>query len=208
MPLPRYLLSAALVLAGVVGPGAFPAAAHPFGPPLTAEVSVDGSTVEVRWSGAEDDWMALGDVTGAFAATSDPARTGAEILTDSPQVRNYLLDNVSVHQESRSCAGEWVGIDDLLEDGAHLRFRCHQPPETVELTLTPLTDVNQAYRTVVRAGGQQILFTAAEPRHALDLSGTSGGGSQSRVLLLSSAGAVVLAGGLVWGASARRERTA
>lgn len=208
MPMRRLLLTVTVVLASVVGPGTVAALAHPFGPPLTADVSRQGATIEVRWSGAEDDWMALGEATGAFAAASDPARTGAEILADSATVRDYLLDNVSVHQEGSRCAAEWVGIDDLLEGGAHLRFRCPQPGDTVELTLTALTDVNQAYRTVVTAGGEQILFTATESRHALDLTGASGGGGQTGVLLLSCAGAALLAGGLVWGASARRGRGA
>lgn len=205
MLLSRHLATCALAATCLVGVGALGAAAHPFGPPLTADVTAHGSTVEVTWSGAEDDWMALGELSGAFAAPSDQARTGTEILMEAPEVRDYLLEHVTVHQDNTACGATWEGIEDLLDGGALLHFECAQPVASVEVEITALTDVNQAYRTVVTAGGEQTLFTAVDPRHTLDLTAaaTSGGGDNTPVLVLSSAGALVLAVGLVWGASAR-----
>lgn len=211
MPSPRRRTALLLAAVATAGIGAVPAAAHPFGPPLTANATAQGSTVTVLWSGAEDDWMSLGERTGAFAGAAKP-QTGAETIMTSPEVRDYLMANIAVSQSGVECAGSWQGIDDLLTTGARLTFECPQPVTTIDLTVTPLTDINEAYRTVVTAGSEQTLFTAAAPTHQVapdhsEAVGAGGGGGQSdngELLLLGGAGALVAGVGVLWGVLSRR----
>lgn len=204
MPLTSRVPAIALAAVAALGVGGAAASAHPFGPPLTATLTAEGTTVEVVWSGAEDDWMALGEWTGAFAAAGEESRTGTQILMECPEVRDYLLDNIAVTQQGQDCAGTWEGIEDLLDTGATLHFDCPTPVTTVDVSVTALTDINEAYRTVVTAGGQQTLFTATDPHHALDITQTAGDADRAPVLMLSSAGVAVLAVGAAWAFTARR----
>lgn len=195
-------LALALTLTLALGQ-ASTAQAHPFGPPLTASVTTQGSTVAVSWTGAPDDWMALGDFIGAFAASTDSSRTGAEVLASSPQVQAYLMEHVAVSQGGHACTASWQHAPRMVEDGAQLEFQCPAPVSVVDVRVSALTDVNDAYRTVVTAGGQQVLFTAAQPQHTLDLSGVTGQ-DRTPVLLLSGAGAAVLMLGAGWAFVNRR----
>ena len=198
------LATSVLVLGTVaVGSAATPAQAHPFGPPLTATVAGDGQQVDITWTGADDDWMALGNWTGAFGAATDTTKTGSQVLADSPEVRDYLLDHVRVSQSGQECGARWEQIDDVLEDGAHLVFDCPAPVVVVDVQVSAMTDVNEAYRTVVSSSGQQTLFTAAEPTHTLDLTARPGGDT-TPVLLLSGAGVAILAAGGTWAYASRR----
>jgi hypothetical protein len=127
-----------------------PAAAHPFGPPLTAKLGVDGSRVTVTWAAAEDDWLNLGEHVGAFAAGPE-MRTGEEKLQRSTPLRDYLRDHITVRQQGTECPGSDIELRRLLEVGALLTFDCASPVDTVHVTVSALSDVNPAYRTVVTA---------------------------------------------------------
>lgn len=179
---------------------ATPASAHPFGPPSTARVSADGSRVAVSWSAAEDDWVALGRHVGAFDGAS-PDVTGAELLRRSPGVRDYLLGRITVSQSGQRCAADLAALDDVLADGARLTFDCPGPVVDVDITLTALTDVNDAYRTVLRADTpatpDQALFTAAAPTQHITFSASGSGGVRRTVVMVAAGTAAVLVIGLL-----------
>jgi hypothetical protein len=176
------------------------ARAHPFGPPSTARVSVDGSRLAVSWQAAEDDWVALGRHVGAFDGAS-PDVTGADLLRRSPAVRDYLLDRIAVNQGGRRCTGDLAALEDVLARGARLTFECPAPVAEVDLTVTALTDVDGAYRTVLRADTpatpDQALFTATAPTQHITFTASGGSGVRRSVVTVAIGAAAVLALGLV-----------
>ncbi|MCX4471764.1 hypothetical protein C5N14_21155 [Micromonospora sp. MW-13] len=196
------LLAGAAALSAAVGPAA-PAGAHPFGPPSTAGVSVDGARVALVWQAAEDDWVALGQSVGAFedptAGAVDTALTGEQKLQRSAAVREYLLRHVDVRQAGRTCAEELLPLERLLAEGARFRFDCPEPVTEVRLTVTALTDLNPAYRTMVTArtpmAPAQALFTATGTSHDLRATAT-GGGRPGAVTAVAAGTGLAAAGGL------------
>lgn len=174
---------------------AAPAAAHPFGPPSTARIDADGTTVTLSWLAAEDDWVALGNSLGAFDAST--VATGEEKLRRSPAVRDYLLDTITVSQGGRACPGELAPLADLVATGARLTFSCARPVSEVDVTLSALTDLNEAYRTVLTAESatpDRVLFTAATDTTRLRFS--SGGSGVTGAVAGLAIGTVVAAVGL------------
>ena len=168
--------------------------AHPFGPPLTATLSTDGTQVTLQWVAADDDWVSLGEHVGAFDVADADALTGAELLARSPGVTDYLLEHLTVAQDGTACEGRVDAIDPLGE-GARLVFDCAEPVSEVELTVSALTDINESYRTVVSNEGQTgTLFTAETATQQWDL---DAGGASTLPLLI--AGAVLLVAGAVAG---------
>ncbi|MDQ7903009.1 hypothetical protein RB614_00555 [Phytohabitans sp. ZYX-F-186] len=204
----RPVLVVAAALAAAFLLPATPAAAHPFGPPSTARVSADGSRVAVSWQAAEDDWVALGRHVGAFD-TASPDVTGAELLRRSPGVRDYLLGRIAVSQGGRPCAADLAELEDVLAQGARLTFDCPGQVAEVDLTVTALTDVNEAYRTVLRADTpatpDQALFTAAVPTQHITFAASGGSGVRRSVVRVAIATAAVLVLGLGF-FLARRQR--
>ncbi|GAA2069851.1 hypothetical protein [Actinomadura alba] len=185
------LVAGVAAVAGVVGPAAA-AAAHPFGPPSTARISVDGSRVAISWLAAEDDWVALGQSVGAF---EDPGTgavstdlTGEQKLQRSPAVRDYLLKTITVAQDGRPCEGRLAGLDRLLAEGARLTFDCPAPVVVIDVGVGALTDLNQAYRTMLTsespATPSRSLFTATQRTQRLRFSGSGG----SRAVVTTSVG--------------------
>lgn len=195
----RLALVAAVAAVVALFP-ATPAGAHPFGPPSTARVSVDGSRLAVSWQAAEDDWVALGRHVGAFDGAS-PDVTGADLLRRSPAVRDYLLDRIAVNQGGRRCTGDLAALDDVLARGAQLTFECPAPVAEVDVTVTALTDVDGAYRTVLRADTpatpDQALFTATAPTQHITFTASGGGGVRRSVVTVAVGAAGVLALGVV-----------
>ena len=175
---------------------AAPAAAHPFGPPSTARAEADGRTVTLSWAAAEDDWVALGTSLGAF--DSSTATTGEEKLRRSPAVRDYLLDKITVSQAGRACRGELAPLADLVGSGARFTFSCAAPVSEVDIRLGALTDLNEAYRTVLTAEAatpDRALFTAAQDTMRLRFSG--GGSGVTGSVVGVAAGTVVAAAGVL-----------
>ncbi|MDW5325159.1 hypothetical protein [Plantactinospora sp. KLBMP9567] len=194
-------LACLAVLSALAVP-ATPAAAHPFGPPSTARISVHGSRVDLAWLAAEDDWVALGQSLGAF---EDPRLgavatnlTGEQKLQRSPRVHDYLLERISVRQDGSPCPGRLDTLDRLLDEGARLTFDC--PAEVVDLDVTvgALTDLNEAYRTMLTsqtpAAPDRALFTAAEQTHRVRFAPGAGGLPASTVRTLAGVGAALLVG--------------
>lgn len=190
--------AAIVVLAGTATPllGPAPAAqAHPFGPPLTAHLVPDERRPSLVWHGAEDDWTALGDALGVFA-DPDPGRTGAQLLSAAPQVREYLEETLRLRQGGADCRSIAEPGDDVVEDGIRVVFDCPLPPGDdgrVELTVESMLDLHAAYRTAVtvEGTGTTLLFTGDEPTQDLT---TAGAGSTPALALGGGAVAVALLG--------------
>lgn len=210
-PLARCVTASLLVVASIVLV-ATPVSAHPFGPPLTAELTTSEDTVVVRWAAAEDDWVTLGRAVGAFdeqlpdddggpgeqvTRADDGQVTGLERLRRSRSVQAYLLDHVAIRQGGAPCTGRVTDTDDLLGRGAELTFRCRTTVSDVDVRITALTDLHEAYRTVATAGGTRQLYTRAAPVHRWDLAGAVGGTSPvsgaAVVIVVIAAGIVALA---------------
>lgn len=205
----RLVAAAATAVAAVVTTGvaaAPPAGAHPFGPPLQARLDVDGAEVAVTWTAAEDDWVNLGEHLDAFTTQTDEdgtPLTGAELLARSDNLPSYLLSHVVIEQDGEPCEGQVTQLRDLLTLGAQLAYTCPRPVDTIELTVTTLTDVNENYRTVVTSDGAsepaQALFTSTTATQRWSFDAASGGGTAQ--VALTTAGGLVLAaltGGLLW----------
>ncbi|MFF0449346.1 hypothetical protein ACFYT4_23555 [Streptomyces sp. NPDC004609] len=114
--------------------------AHPFGTPPVVRIEATGTTVDAVWSAQADDVAVL-----------------------RKQPAGYLRSHVVVRQDGRPCPVE-------REEGLELRFGCPEPVERIDLTVTALTDVDSAYRTLsVTDTGGGGLHTAGEPTRTLDL---------------------------------------
>lgn len=178
------------------------AAAHPFGPPSTARIAVDGDRVTLAWLPAEDDWVALGQSLGAFedpATGADTTLTGEQKLARSAAVRDYLLAHVGVTQGGRPCAAELEPLERLLAEGARFGFECPEPVVTVDVRIAALTDLHQAYRTVLTsdtpAEPAKVLFTKAEDTRSVRFDAPEGGGvplAVPAVALVAVLGVLVL----------------
>ncbi|GAA2213599.1 hypothetical protein GCM10009850_090620 [Nonomuraea monospora] len=159
-PLPARRLCVLLIAAALLLVPARAASAHPFGPPSTARVGADGNRVTLAWLPAEDDWVALGRSVGVFEA-ADTSMTGEQKLAGSAAVRDYLLARVGVTQAGRPCAARLAPLERLLAEGARFSFECPDPVVDVDVRVGALTDLHEAYRTMLTAE------TPAEPAKAL-----------------------------------------
>ncbi|MEU6019379.1 hypothetical protein ABZ826_36950 [Streptomyces sp. NPDC047515] len=142
-------LTAALTLLGTTGT----AEAHPFGAPPVAQVRAEGRTVEITWSAQQNDLDALHQ-----AAKGDDA--------------TYLGSHITVRQDGRECRLGAVDTPQLASKGALIHYTCPHAVDTVAVTITALTDVNPAYRTIsVTQKGGGGLHTASDPTRTLALGG-------------------------------------
>ncbi|WP_116951178.1 hypothetical protein [Jiangella endophytica] len=161
-------LAAAALTGGV-------AQAHPFGDPQTARVGADGDTVHVSWRAAADDLSALAIELrvvesgrtfvyqdGALVPEeSDP--TDVDALAAAPEFAGYLLERIRVRAGGQDCAGSVGALDRLADDGAELSFTCAGPVRTAEVSISTLTDLHAAYRTLATgAGDQGHVYTLAD----------------------------------------------
>lgn len=209
----RRLVAAAIAAVvpavGVAVIAAPPASAHPFGPPLSGRLDVDGAEVTVTWTAAEDDWVNLGNFLGAFTDQTDQTGgtddqlTGADLLAQSDNLPSYLLSHFVIEQAGQPCQGQVTELQDLLTLGAQMVYTCPQPVTTVDLTVTTLTDINEAYRTVVTSDvpsePAQGLFTTTTATQQWSFDEAAAGGTAQVALI--AAGALVLAalaGGILW----------
>ena len=127
--------------------------------------------------------------------------TGAELLRRSPRVRDYLLGRIAVSQGGRPCAGDLAALGDVLAEGARLTFDCPAPVVDVDLTVTALTDVNDAYRTVLRADTpatpDQALFTTSAPTQHITFTASGGDTVRRSVVAVAGGTVAVLVIGLI-----------
>jgi ABC-type nickel/cobalt efflux system permease component RcnA len=137
------LLLLAAVLALLLG-SAGTAQAHPFGTPPVVKIEAAGTAVDATWSAQRDDIAVLKNESGGDEA-------------------GYLRSHIVVRQDGRPCRVDRA-------DGVKLHFVCPRPVDRIELTVTVLTDVDPAYRTLSVTGtGSGGLHTAQEPTRTLTL---------------------------------------
>lgn len=151
------------------------AQAHPFGDPQTALISADGDTVQVIWRAAVDDLSALAIELqvvesgrtfvyqdGALVPEeSDP--TDIDALVAAPEFADYLLRHIRVSAAGQDCIGTAGALDGLGDDGAELSFACAGPVRTAEVSISTLTDLHEAYRTLATGSGDQgHVYTLAD----------------------------------------------
>ncbi|TKK87806.1 hypothetical protein FDA94_16690 [Herbidospora galbida] len=193
MTLRTRLAGALLAVSAVAAVPAAPAAAHPFGPPSTARISVDGSQVAIAWLAAEDDWVALGQSLGAFEnpATGpvSTALTGEQKLQRSAAVRDYLLGRITVAQAGTPCPGRLESLEQLVAQGARFAFDCPRPAVDLDVTVSALTDLDENYRTILTADTPatpaQTLYTARQQTTRLRFT-ASGGGPAAAVITVAA----------------------
>ncbi|MFD3477220.1 nickel/cobalt transporter [Streptomyces sp. NPDC058695] len=129
------------------------AQAHPFGTPPVVRIEAHGPAVDTAWSAQKDDIAVVKEHSGG-------------------DVARYLRSHIVVRQDGAPCRV-------AKADGMKIRFVCPHPVDRISLTVTALTDVNPAYRTLsVTDQGGGALHTAKEPTRELSLvSGESGAGT-------------------------------
>jgi hypothetical protein len=176
----RLTLLTILVLTSLSVTGT--ASAHPFGPPLEAELEGIHYHVNLRWTAADDDWLALARHVGAFdevPETLDGEQlSGTQRIGRSQRVADYALDRIAVTQYDQTCPGEVVHLDDdLRTEGIILQFSCEEQVYEVDIRMEMLTDIHPAYRTVATSvsGGTpgETLYTATEPLQRWDFHAAS-----------------------------------
>lgn len=184
---------------------------HPFGPPMEATLTRDGDGLVLTWTAAEDDWVIVGDLSGAFTQRDDE-ESGEEALADSPAVQDFLAGHLVVSQGGAECAREWLPTRDLLGEGVRASFTCADAEAPVSVHIDVLTDENEAYRTLLSTeGGEEVLFTDSSPQHefsAAQIDDGGGGGDQLLLLLVLAAVIVLGAVGLGVGLSRAGRRSA
>ncbi len=185
------------------------ALAHPFGPPPRAWVTVDGTVVDIVWEASYDDHLAIGERLGYFEpGTSQayldpnvqvaPPRSQEENLAASGDLRDYLTDHIVVRQDGRRCEPRVIDTDAFVDRGAHTRHHCPQTAEVLDLRITMLHDIHDAYRTFGLAeeatAGPFAMFSVEEPEHAVTVTELDEGSSTTARLALLGALAVVVIG--------------
>lgn len=177
----RRLAAALAVLAAALllpvtqpAPAQARVAMHPFGDPQTVEVGRAGEVVRVRYRiGMADDFTLLGIHLGVLPedrvmldGAVNYEEGDQEELEGSPELRDYLLEQIEVSTGGAACDGEVVAVEHLIEDGATLDFTCPTAPESAEVTVRMLTDLHPAYRTLaVGPDGQRAVFGSASETH-------------------------------------------
>lgn len=202
------------------------AAAHPFGDPQTVVISRDQDrqdVVHLTWKvGAADDLTLLGISLGVLpedrlmldGAVSYDAQDAAQV-SQADEVESYLLEHVKVAAGERACQGEVTGVGDLVEEGADLSFTCDAPVDEVDVTVTTLTDLHEAYRTLATApGGQRGVYETDHQTQTWAMGGLAPGsptdpggdaGTSAALQIGGVIGAVMLVV-LGWSILARRRR--
>ena len=164
----------------VVGSAAAPAAAHPFGPPPTAEIVAEGSQITVDWTATPDDAVAIGELLGLMpegstsayrqesAAQVAPSREAEAALSAAPELHRYLTDHIVALQDGQRCPGTVGPIDDFVHEGARVVLTCPASVNEVELRITMLHEIHPAYRTFAvgeDSRPSESVFTVEAPEH-------------------------------------------
>lgn len=184
------VLAALLLFVVVVVIAPSPGHAHPYGPPPRATIRADERRVTVEWTVAADDAFSLGEHLGlveegtarrqvAGILIPEEQERIADKLADAQPVVDYGKERVAIWQGDLRCQLEQVDADDLVRDGARYEFACPEPIGDVDVTLTLMHDVHEAYRTFASADGdatpKRAVFTADDSTQRWRLN--DGGGS-------------------------------
>lgn len=184
-------------------------ATHPFGDPQSVEIAADATdpaVVHVTWKvGAADDLTLLGIHLGVLpedrvmldgAIEYDDG--DAALVQQSPEVAAYLLDNVAVGTDGRECPGRVDATGDLIADGADLVFTCAGPAASATVTVSTLTDLHPAYRTLATGpDGQHHVYGSDAASHDWSLGTTGSTGATREQSLGTGASAGLQIGGVL-----------
>jgi hypothetical protein len=221
----RVAHSSLAVLALLVLP-ALDAQAHPWGDPQTVELAAVGQdTVQVRWNvGMTDDltWLAihLGEVAEDRIMLDGVVlyeAADAQALAASPDLDDYVLGHIRVTAGSDPCVGSVLDKQSLGVDGITLAFTCAHPIDRATVTVTMLTDLHPAYRTMATGpDGQRFAYSSDQPSHdwTFDMaaadSNTSSDRGRSAVVQMSLVLGICAATGMgvVWLRRRARQRSA
>lgn len=152
--------------AALVAPA--PAQAHPFGDPQTADVTSTATGVRVHWSAASDDVTMLGIRLGAIEATrtfvfkdgalvpEESDDTDGVALATAPGFVDYLTEHIDVAVTGAECVAQVLPVDDVVLEGATVEFDCGRPVTSADVTITMLTDIHEAYRTMASGPHDQL----------------------------------------------------
>lgn len=201
-------------------------ALHPFGDPQTVVITRDDTrqdVVHLNWKvGANDDLTLLGIhlgvlpedrlmLDGAVAYDADDADAVSEATDD---LEPYLLEHLQVQVDGATCTGKVGDVGDLVEEGADVAFTCAAPVDEVSVTVTTLTDLHEAYRTLATApGGQRGVYEKSDDTQTWEM-GAFHSGSSDQPMSAGSSAALQIGGvlGVVvllavgWSLVARRRR--
>ena len=167
---------AAVGALAVVGAGGFavPAQAHPFGDPQTVEIALDparSDVVRVQWKvGGLDDLTLLGVSLGlvpkervmldgaVFYQDSDGAAIGP-----SEKFAAYLLKQITVASDGKSCTGAVEPPTDVAKTGAAIAYTCPGPVGTAKVSVRTLTDLSTDYRTLATgSNGNRAVYAVGQ----------------------------------------------
>ena len=192
---PRRSLVALVVGFAVMVP-MLPASGHAFGDPPRAWLSAEGRVVTLDWVAEDDDAAAVGHAIGLLPIDAmwafiedlpeeQPTPEQTRTLSAAPELRQYLLDHVQIHQDGHDCAGVAEPAADFIADGAQLRFTCPDPVQQARVRITLLHDQDPAYRTFAVDGTDQLtIHSAAQPEHPWDFTRTPAQRPQPTVVLI------------------------
>lgn len=181
--------AALLLFVAVVVNAPSPAHAHPYGPPPRATIHADGRNVTVEWTVAADDAFSLGEHLGlvdegtarrqvAGILIPEEQERIADELAGAQPVVDYGKERVTIWQGDVRCQLKEFDADDLVRDGARYKFACPEGVSDVDVTLTLMHDVHEAYRTFASAGREatpkRAVFTADDPSQRWRLSDGDG----------------------------------
>jgi hypothetical protein len=175
--------------------------------------------VRVDWSATPDDAVAIGELLGVMPPGSiaayrqegttqvAPSSADEARLSASPKLREYLTDHIVAVQGDEPCAAQIPPIADFVHRGARVELTCPSDVSAVDLRITMLHDIHEAYRTVAIGTAStpaQSVFTVTQPQHTWTFGGASGGGSAPLGALVVSGIAALAAGAYV--VARRRQR--
>ena len=212
----RLAFFAALAWGGLV---AAPAAAHPFGPPPTARISSQGSTVSIEWSATPDDAVAIGEKLGLMPPGSvaayrqegttqvAPSSVDEATFTASPLLATYLTEHIVVTQDGRPCGAAVPPMRDFVHEGARVELTCPGPVTTVDIRISILHEIHEAYRTVgigTDSDPARSVFTVSAPQHTWTFGAPRSG--TAPWLGATVVAATMAAGGAAFVMARRRQR--
>jgi hypothetical protein len=183
-----------------------PAWGHAAGMPPHARLSAEGRVVHVELTSASDDAALIGSSLGLLPEGSmewylgesndgPPTDEQLRAFSASPELREYLLDNVEIRQDGERCPGQAEPAEDFVLDGAELRFECPEPVEVADVRITILHDQDPAYRTHTVDGTiQSYTHTSTHPEHPWDFTLARSQGPDVPVGLWLGLAGVVTAG--------------
>ncbi|MEU8264986.1 hypothetical protein AB0C02_30780 [Micromonospora sp. NPDC048999] len=218
-------LAACAVTASITAVPA-PAAAHPFGDPQTVAIARDEQrpeVVRVRWRvGGTDDLALLGVSLGLLPrdrVMADGAveyrHTDAALIGSSEELAAYLLQQITVTDRERPCAGAVEPPKALARIGATVDYTCPGPVGMVTVAVRMLTDLNPAYRALATGPhGQRAVYGSGEDSHDWVLTGaratgsTSPGRSATVQIAAVAVGTLLAAALMMWWRSRRRRAVA